>query len=77
MVDMKAVEQRRATLGIPKSVIATKCGVSVNTYDNWCNKPDTVSAKNAKSLADALMITEPSLLLAIFFASNVQEYLSV
>lgn len=45
MVDMKAVEQHRANLGIPKSVIAKKCGVSVNTYDNWCNKPDTVSAK--------------------------------
>jgi len=73
MVDMKAVEQHRANLGIPKSVIAKKCGVSVNTYDNWCNKPDTVSAKNSKSLADALMITEPSHLLAIFFAPNVQE----
>lgn len=73
MVDMNAVENHRLQLGIPKSTIAKKCGVSVNTYDNWKNKPDMVSAKCAKSLADALMITEPSQLIAIFFAPNVQE----
>ena len=73
MVDMNAYEEYREKLGVPKSVIADKCGVVANTYDNWLNKPETVSAKNARSLADALMINEPSLLLAIFFAPNVQE----
>lgn len=73
MVDMFEVENRRSTLGIPKSVIASKCGVTVNTYDNWIKNPNMVSASKAKYLADALMITEPDRLLAIFFASNVQE----
>lgn len=70
---MNAVEDYRVQLGIPKSTIAKKCEISVNTYDNWKNKPDMVSAKCAKALADALMITEPSQIIAIFFAPNVQN----
>ncbi len=76
MVDMKAVEEYRSKLGIPKTVIAKKCGIAVNTYDNWLKKPEMVSGKNSRALADALMITEPSQLLAIFFAPNAQENLS-
>ncbi len=72
MVDMNAVEERRAKLGIPKTVIASKCNVVVNTYDNWVKNPKMVSAINSKALADALMIEEPQDLLAIFFAPNVQ-----
>lgn len=72
MVDMNAVEERRAKLGIPKTVIASKCNVVVNTYDNWVKNPEMVSAKSAKSLAEALMIDEPRDMLAIFFAPNVQ-----
>lgn len=77
MVDMNAVEKYREDLGVPKSVLAAKCGVVVNTYDNWCNKPETISAKNAKSIAEALKITEPTTLLAIFFAPNVQENVNI
>ena len=77
MVDMIAVEEIRSDLGIPKTVIASKCKVSVNTYDNWIKKPETVSAKCAKIIAEALNITEPERLLAIFFADNVQRNLSV
>lgn len=73
MVDMKKVEEYRSTLGIPKATIASKCGITVNTYDNWLNKPSMISAKGAKALADALMITDPERLLAIFFAPNVQD----
>jgi len=73
MVDMQAVEKCRADLGIPKTVIASKCGVVVNTYDNWLKNPEMVSAKNAKTLAESLNITEPKKLLAIFFAENVQQ----
>lgn len=77
MVDMKAVENIRTTLGVPKSKIAEKCKISVNTYDNWLEKPSMIKADSAKALADALMITEPDRLLAIFFANNVQENVSV
>lgn len=77
MVDMKAVEEYRSNLGIPKTVIANKCGVVVNTYDNWVKHPEMVSAKNSRALADALMITEPKHLLAIFFAPNAQENLNI
>lgn len=73
MVDMKSIEEIRSRLGIPKTVIAKKCGVAVNTYDNWLRNPDVVSGKHARSLADALAISEPTQLLAIFFAPNVQE----
>ena len=73
MVDMNAIEKYRSNLGIPKAKLAKKCDISVNTYDNWINKPDSISARNAKALADALMITDKDKLLAIFFAPNVQE----
>lgn len=76
MVDMKTVDDIRADLGIPKSKIAEKCKISVNTYDNWLEKPTMIKADSAKALADALMITEPDRLLAIFFAPNVQENVS-
>ena len=76
MVDMNAVEERRKKLGIPKTVIASKCNVVVNTYDNWIKNPKTLSAINAKALADALMIEEPHDLLAIFFTPNVQRNLN-
>ena len=76
MVDMIAVDKIRSDLGIPKTKIAEKCEVSVGTYDNWLKDPNTINASKAKALADALMITEPSRLLAIFFADNVQENVS-
>lgn len=76
MVDMNKVEEYRANLGIPKSVIAKKCEVTVQTYDNWVERPMTVSARASKSLADALGIVDTDLLMAIFFAPNVQESLN-
>lgn len=72
MVDMKAVESIREDLGIPKTIMAKKCKVSVNTYYNWIKDPTTISAQNAKAIAEALMITEPERLLAIFFAPDAQ-----
>lgn len=74
---MREVERIRSTLGVPKSKIAKECNISVNTYDNWVSKPSMISAKNAKALADALMITEPKRLLAIFFAPNAQENVNI
>lgn len=76
MVNMKAVEDIRESLGIPKTKLAEKCGVSVGTYDNWLKRPTTISSTGAKALAEALLITEPERVLAIFFAPNVQENLS-
>ena len=73
MVDMKAVDARREKLGIPKTVIATKCGVTVNTYDNWIKNPDNVSGRHCRTLADSLAITDTNDILAIFFVPNVQE----
>lgn len=76
MVDMNAVDKVRSDLGIPKTKIAEKCKISVGTYDNWIKNPDMINASKAKALADALMITEPTQLLAIFFAPNVQTSLN-
>ena len=66
MVDMNAVENIRTTLGVPKSKIAEKCNITVNTYDNWVENPSQIKAVGAKALADALMITDSERLLAIF-----------
>lgn len=76
MVDMNAVDKVRKDIGITKVKLASKCNVSVGTYENWRKKPSMVSAINAKALADALMITEPERLIAIFFAPDVQENVS-
>lgn len=73
MVDMNAVDKVREDIGITKVKLASNCGISVGTYENWLNKPSMVSAVNAKALAEALKITETERLLAIFFAPNVQE----
>lgn len=76
MVDMNAVETIRTTLGVPKSRIAEKCNITVNTYDNWLENPGQIKAVSAKALADALLITDSERLIAIFFAPNVQENVS-
>ena len=73
MVIMSEVEKIRSNLGIPKTIIAKKCNVSVNTYDNWLKNPDMIRAVSAKSLADALNVTDVETLVAIFFAPNVQK----
>lgn len=77
MVDMKEVENIRTKLGIPKTIMAKKCKVSVNTYYNWIKDPSVITAQNAQAMADALMITDPELLLAIFFAPDVQTNVNI
>lgn len=76
MVDMNEVESIRTELGIPKTIMAKKCKVSVNTYYNWIKDPSSITAQNAQAMAEALKITEPDRLLAIFFMSDVQTNVS-
>lgn len=73
MVDKNLLLAEIKDLGIPKGVIAEKCGVSRVTLDNWLERPDLISAKTARTLADILRITDEEKLMAIFFAPNVQE----
>jgi hypothetical protein len=73
MVDVKMLESEIRELGVPKTVLANKCGVTTRTLDNWLNNPELISAKNAKALADALRINDAQKVLAIFFADNAQK----
>lgn len=72
MVDVERLEAEILDLGVPKTVLASKCGVTARTIDNWLERPDLISANQAKKLADALRITDADKLLAIFFADDVQ-----
>lgn len=76
MVNAELLKAEIEDLGIPKQTLAEKCGVTRKTLDNWMDNPSSISAKGAKSLADALRITDPEKLLSIFFAPNVQENLN-
>jgi len=76
LVDANLLKAEIEDLGIPKCTLAEKCGVSRKTLDNWLENPSSISAKSARSLADALRITDPDKLLSIFFAPNVQEMLN-
>lgn len=76
MVNAELLKAEIENLGIPKQTLSKKCGVSRKTLDNWLENPSSISAKSARSLADALRITDSEKLLSIFFAPNVQEILN-
>lgn len=73
MVDVVLLKQEIDDLGITYIALAEKCGVSRQTISNWLANPNLISAYHARKLADALRITDPYKLLAIFFAPNVEN----
>ena len=73
MVNVNLLLAEIDELGVPKGKIAEKCGVSRVTLDKWLSRPELISAKNARTMADLLRITDEKKLMAIFFAPNVQE----
>lgn len=73
MVNVELLKAEIEDLGIKQSTLAEKCGVSRQTIINWLANPDSISAYHAKVIADALRITDPDKLMAIFFAPNVEN----
>ena len=73
MVNSVLLQKEIEDLGIKQSVLAEKCGVSRQTINNWLANPNAISAANARTLADALRITDTTKLMAIFFAPNVEN----
>ena len=73
MVNVELLKNEINDLGIKQSVLAEKCGVSRQTIMNWLENPNAISAYHARVLADALRISEPDKLMAIFFAPNVEN----
>lgn len=74
MVDVVLLKKEIDDLNIPISTLASKCHVARQTINKWLSDPKLISAYHARILADALRISEPDKLLAIFFAPNVEEY---
>ena len=72
MVDISLLTKEIDDLGVTKGVLAEKCKISKPTLNNWLKNPDLITAKGAKLMADALRITDPEKLMAIFFAPDVQ-----
>lgn len=77
MVNIELLKAEIEDLGVTKGKIAEKCGISRPTLESWLERPELISAKGAKALADALRITEPEKLLAIFFADEVDKNVNV
>lgn len=73
MINSELLKQEIEDLGIKQSTLAEKCGVSRQTIKNWLANPEAISTYHARVIADALRITEPDKLLAIFFAPNVEN----
>lgn len=71
MVDVVALRSEMENLGIPKTVLANKLGVSRQTLDNKFNNPDTITVKEALIMCDALKITDTGQIMDIFFAHDV------
>ena len=73
MINTDLLRNEIEDLGIKQNVLAEKCGVSRQTINNWLSNTESISAHNARLLADALKITEPDKIMAIFFAPNVEN----
>ncbi len=72
MVDVELLNAEIEDLGITKGKICEKCGISRVTLDKWLERPELITAKAARSIADALRITDEQKLIDIFFAPNPQ-----
>ena len=73
MINVELLKAEINDLGIKQNTLAEKCGVSRQTIISWLANPKSISAYHAKTLADALRITDADKLMAIFFAPNVED----
>lgn len=73
MVDVVLLRKEIEDFNIPYTTLAEKCGVSRQTISNWLTNPSQISVTHARTLADALRITDHEKILAIFFAPNVEN----
>ena len=73
LVNTELLRAEIEDLGIKQNTIALKCHVSRQTVNKWLSNPGKISVDQAKSLADALRITDPDKFMAIFFAPNVEN----
>ena len=72
VVDIKLLKEEIEAVGVPKTVLADKLGITRQGLDSKLNNPSTIKADEAAKLADALRITDTDRLLAIFFAREVE-----
>lgn len=72
MVNVKLLLEEIEDLGIPKTVIAEKCGITRQTLDNKLERPSTITADDACNIAKALRITDTQRLMEIFFSEKVE-----
>lgn len=73
MVNRNLLKSEIEDLGIKQNTLAEKCGVSRQTWVKWMENPNLISAFHARTIADALRITDSDKLMAIFFAPNVEN----
>lgn len=73
MVDIALLKKEIQDLGITQIALAKGCNVSRQTISSWMNNPNLISAYHARMLADALRINDTDKIMAIFFASNVEN----
>lgn len=73
LVNAELLKKEIKDLGIKQNTLAEKCGVTRQTIANWLDNPEAISVYHARVLADALRITEPDKIMAIFFASDVEN----
>lgn len=72
MVNVKLLLEEIEDLGIPKTVIAEKCGITRQTLDNKLERPSTITVDDACNIAKALRITDTQRLMEIFFSEKVE-----
>ena len=73
-VDVQLLKQEIDFMGIKYGVLAEKCGISRQAFDNKMKKPELFTARDVLNLAKALKVPVGSdQFVHIFFASAVEE----
>lgn len=74
MVDVAKIEAEMKNLGIKKTVMAEKCGMTRPTLNKRLAHPESITVSDAKNMARSLRIDENSAkFMEIFFAPDVEE----
>lgn len=68
MVNVDLLKAEIDDIGIPKSTLADRCGMSRQTLDNKLDNPATITANDALAFVKALRIADTSRVMEIFFA---------
>lgn len=72
MVNTKLLLEEIEAVGVTKTALAEKCGITRQALDNKLNGKSIITADEACNLASALRITDTNRLLDIFFAPKVE-----